>query len=70
MNICEIVGTNLRKARQDSGHSQEEVAHRAEIDRSYLSEVESGQKNVSITVLAKIAHGLDIPIASLFEGCE
>ena len=70
MNICEIVGTNVRKARQESGLSQEDVAFEAEIDRSYLSEIESGQKNVSITILAKIAKGLGVPIASMFEGYE
>lgn len=56
--------------RQKRKLSQEELAFNANIDRSYLSEVESGRKNIGIQVLAKIAAGLGVTIERLFEGYE
>lgn len=50
------------------GLSQEELAFRAEMDRSYLSEVENGYKNLSVIVLEQIAAALDTDITDLFKG--
>jgi transcriptional regulator with XRE-family HTH domain len=47
--------------------SQEELAFNAGIDRSYLSEIESGYKNVGIAVLELIATGLDVSVADLVK---
>ena len=68
MDICSIIGGNIRKLRTDQGLSQEELAFRAEIDRSYLSEIENGYKNLSVEVLAQLAQALDINICDLFVG--
>lgn len=54
--------------RIDSGLSQEELAYRAGIDRSYLSEIENGKKNLGVMVLEAIAAGLDVEAAALFKG--
>ena len=68
MKICSILGTNIRKLRADRGLSQEELAHRAGIDRSYLSEVENGHKSIGVMVLDDIAAALEVEVADLFKG--
>jgi len=68
MKLCAVVGTNIRKQRADRGLSQEELAHRAGIDRSYLSEVENGHKSVGVMVLDDIAAALEVEITDLLKG--
>ncbi|MDE2029706.1 MAG: helix-turn-helix transcriptional regulator [Alphaproteobacteria bacterium] len=68
MDICTLIGTNIRKLRNSKKLSQEELAFRAEIDRSYLSEIENGYKNLSVVMLERIATALDVKITALFSG--
>jgi transcriptional regulator with XRE-family HTH domain len=56
--IIEIVALNVRAARKLAGLSQEELAHEAELDRTYISQVERQQRNLTISVLARIARAL------------
>jgi transcriptional regulator with XRE-family HTH domain len=67
MDICKVVGNNIKNLRQKKKLSQEELAFRAGVDRSYLSEVESGYKNIGISVLKQIADALDVEIAELVK---
>ena len=46
--------------------SQEKLAHKANIDRTYLPGIEKGEKNISIVVIEKIAIALEIEIHKLF----
>jgi len=68
MEVCSIIGTNIRKLRNSKKLSQEELAFRAEIDRSYLSEIENGYKNLSVVMLDQIAAALGAKITQLFAG--
>ena len=68
MNVCSIVGSNIKKARNSKKLSQEELAVKAEIDRPNLSLIENGHKNLSVVTLDKIARALNVKIASLFSG--
>lgn len=68
MDLCSVIGANVRKLRTDRGLSQEELAYRAGIDRSYLSEIENGQKNVGVLILEAIAGALDVEAVTLFRG--
>lgn len=68
MDIHSVIGTNIRKLRATKKLSQEELAFRAEIDRSYLSEIENGHKNLSVAILEQIAIGLKVKITDLFAG--
>jgi transcriptional regulator with XRE-family HTH domain len=68
MDLCSVIGTNIRKLRTANGWSQEELAFRAGIDRSYLSEVENGHKNLSVNVLDQIAAALGMDIGEMFAG--
>ena len=65
--ICSVIGVNIRKARNSKKLSQEELAFRAGVDRSYLSEIENGYKNISVVVLCNIAKALEVEVGSLFK---
>jgi transcriptional regulator with XRE-family HTH domain len=58
--IIEIVALNVRNTRKAAGLSQEQLAHEAELDRTYISQVERKQRNITISVLARIAKALGI----------
>jgi transcriptional regulator with XRE-family HTH domain len=67
MEIREVLALNLRKFRQAKGLSQEELADRAEIDRTYISAVERSVHAASIDVVDRLARGLGIEAADLLR---
>ena len=60
MEIRRQVGLNVRRLREARGLSQEELAFEAELHRTYISGVERGVRNPTVTVLAKIAQALKV----------
>lgn len=48
--------------------SQKDLAYSADLDRSYIASVESGQRNISIVNLEKIANTLGVSLSELFKG--
>jgi transcriptional regulator with XRE-family HTH domain len=56
--IVDVVAVAVRKARKSLGLSQEDLALEAGLDRTYISQVERGKRNVTIIVLARIAGAL------------
>ena len=67
MDVRVRVGLNLQRLRREKGLSQEELSDRAQIHQTYLSGVERGRRNPTITVLQRIAEALDADIADLVE---
>ncbi len=65
MDVRERVGLNLQRLRREKGLSQEELADRAAIHQTYLSGVERGRRNPTISVLQRIAEALDADITDL-----
>lgn len=63
-------GCLVRRHREKLGISQEELAMRSDLDRTYISGIERGVRNPSLTALVKLANGIDINLSSLFEGLE
>ena len=57
----------MRRARAAAGLTQEELAERAGLDRSYIGGVERGDRNPTLIFIEKIAEGLDIDLAELFS---
>ena len=57
----------MRRARQQKGLTQEELAFDAEIDLTYMGGIERGKKNPSLMVMAKIANALSVPLAKLLS---
>jgi ribosome-binding protein aMBF1 (putative translation factor) len=62
------LGKRVRALRLDRGWTQEELAHRSGLNRSYMSEVERGRSDVSLSTLQKIARPLGISLAELLTG--
>lgn len=67
MDIREVLALNLRKYRRDRHVSQEELAHRAEIDRTYISALERCVYAASIDVVDRLARGLGVEAADLLQ---
>jgi transcriptional regulator with XRE-family HTH domain len=67
MDIRRRVGLNVRKFREERGLSQEGLAFECGIHRTYISGVERGVRNPTITVLQKIAKALKQPPGRLLD---
>lgn len=67
MEIREILALNLRKHRQAQGLSQEELAHRADIDRTYISALERKVYAAGIDVVDRLARVLGLEAADLLR---
>lgn len=67
MDIRSHFGLRVRELRARSGMSQETLAHRAELDRTYISGVERGERNVSLVNIERIAAALNVTIEYLFS---
>ncbi|MGC3958959.1 MAG: response regulator [Verrucomicrobiota bacterium] len=62
--------TSLRKWRNRRGLSQEELAERADLHRTYISDVERGARNLSLESISKLANALEISLPILFSNPE
>jgi transcriptional regulator with XRE-family HTH domain len=65
MDIREVLAGNLKRYRKAAGLSQEELAHRAEIDRTYISSLERCIYAAGIDVVDRLARELGIEAADL-----
>lgn len=68
--IARAFGRAVRRAREAQGWSQELLAERAELNRSYLGEVERGNAMPSLVTVAKLAHAFDLSASALLSHCE
>ena len=66
--ITEIVGNRIRDLRSEMGLSQEKLALKADLDRTYLAGVENGKRNLSIKSLEKIVNALEVSFQEFFDG--
>ncbi|MBX3576099.1 MAG: helix-turn-helix transcriptional regulator [Rhizobiaceae bacterium] len=67
MEIREVFARNLRRRRQVAGLSQEELAHRADIDRTYVSALERSVYAATIDVVDKLAGVLGVDASDLLK---
>lgn len=63
-------GIAVRRRRSELGISQEELAGRAELHRTYIADIERGTRNVSLLNIEKIAKGLGLRIGDLMVRCS
>ena len=68
--ILRALGHFVKQRRTALGISQEELGMRANLDRTYISGVERGVRNPSITALTSLASGLGITVSNLLENLE
>lgn len=64
-DVRAILARNLRLARARVGVSQEELASRAEVDRTYVSGIERGVRNPTVTIVARLAAELQTTASAL-----
>jgi transcriptional regulator with XRE-family HTH domain len=64
--ICKVLGSNVKALRLALGLSQEELAFQAELDRTYISQIERGVGNPSVLVVLKISVALGTDVGDLF----
>lgn len=62
----DVFGEAVRSARVAAGLTQENLANKAGIDRSYIGGVERGERNPTLVVVKKIARGLGLTLGELF----
>ena len=68
MDIRKRFGMNVRRVRRAQDITQEELAHRAGIHRTYLSGLErEGDKNPTLDVVGRIAAALNVTVGSLVD---
>jgi transcriptional regulator with XRE-family HTH domain len=64
------LGQSLRRHRETAALSQEKLAEVADIDRTYVSDIERGNRNPGIKNLARLAKALGITTAQLCKGVD
>ena len=65
-----IFGENIKKRREEKGISQEELASIAEFDRTYISLIERGKRNLSLLNICRFAKAFDIKPFELIKNIK
>jgi len=68
--IIEVFGKVLRELREKNNISQEKLAEYCELDRTYISLLERGQRQPTITTIFKLAKALNVSPSALIEKVE
>ncbi len=66
LDIKHRFGLAIKQRRSELGFSQEELAFRSEIHRTYISDIERGSRNPSLVNIKRLANALDISVSALF----
>jgi transcriptional regulator with XRE-family HTH domain len=70
MDVKLKIGQRIRELRKELEISQEALAYKAEVDRTYVTDVENGRRNVSVEILERIIKALDVSISEFFNSKE
>lgn len=70
MDIRRRLAANIIRLRKERGWSQEELADRAGLHRTYISGVERGVRNPTISIVEKIARAMDVDVPHLLSGVK
>lgn len=68
MCVLKKFGLRVRQLRETRGWSQEDFAEKADLHRTYVSGIERGTRNPTLTVLSRIAEGFGMTLDQLLEG--
>lgn len=66
----ELIGKRITQLRKRNDISQQKFAYEADIERSYLTHVEKGRKNISVNTLDKIIKALGVSVNEFFNSKE
>ena len=70
MNIKQKVGQRIRQIRKEQKLSQEGLGLKANVDRTYVTDVEAGSRNVSLEILERLLKGLEVSFTEFFSSKE
>ena len=70
MDIKLKIGQRIKELRKELELSQESLAYKAEVDRTYVTDVENGRRNVSVEILQRLIKALDVSITEFFNSKE
>jgi len=70
MNIKVKVGQRIKQLRNELGISQEALGLKADVDRTYVTDVENGRRNVSVEILDRLIKALGVSISEFFNSKE
>ena len=70
MNLQRKFGLILKEIRLEKGLSQESLANQSEIDRTYISDIEKGERNISLKIIEQLSKTLQISLSELFKKIE
>lgn len=65
-----VFATNLRKAREAKGLSQEALAHAAELNTTHVAKIERQEREPGVRTVSKLTQALAISAADLFDGVD
>jgi len=65
--ISKKLGQNIKRIRLKKRMSQGDICRAIDMDRSYMSAIESGKKNVTLVVLEKLANALNVSVDELLK---
>ena len=68
--FLQALGKTIAARRQQLGISQEELAHRSQINRTYIGDIERGARNIAVLNIVKLAEGLETTPSELFSLAE
>jgi transcriptional regulator with XRE-family HTH domain len=66
-DLKENFGLKIKALREQKGYSIEYLANIANIDRTYISDIEKGKRNVSLLIIEKLAKAFEVNIQELFN---
>jgi len=67
MDLRQVFAANLRRLRHERGLSQEDLAHEADINRTYMSKLEKGASYPGLEIIGKLARVLQVEPAELLR---
>ena len=68
--LIDVFARNVRLLRHQAALSQEELAERAGVHRTYVGSIERGERNVSLENIERLAKALKVPASRLMEAAE
>ncbi len=66
-NILLLFGNNISKLRKERSLSQEALAQKSDLHRTYIGMIERAERNITLTNIEKLAKGLEVSIDELFR---
>ncbi len=70
MDIKVKIGQRIKELRKNIEISQEALAYQAEVDRTYVTDVENGRRNVSVEILERLVRALNVSFSEFFDSKE